>query len=69
MECRYTGYDEEQVAYLLALAEEYGLLPTGGSDFHGANKPHIRLGRGRGALAVPYEYLAGLKEAAGHGSL
>ena len=69
MECRYTGYDEEQVAYLLALAEEYGLLPTGGSDFHGANKPHIRLGRGLGALTVPYEYLAGLKEAAGHGSL
>ena len=69
MECRYTGYDEEQVAYLLALAEEYGLLPTGGSDFHGANKPHIRLGRGLGALTVPYEYLAKLKEEAGHGSL
>lgn len=68
MECRYTGYSEEQTAYLLALAEEYGLLPTGGSDFHGANKPHIRLGRGRGRLAVPYEYLDRLKEAA-HGSL
>lgn len=69
MECRYSGYSEEQMAYLLSLAEEYHLLPTGGSDFHGANKPHIRLGRGTGALAVPYEYLEKLKEAAGHGSV
>lgn len=65
MECRYTGYDEEKVAYLEALAEEYGLIRTGGSDFHGTNKPHIALGRGLGNLAVPYEYLAELKEAAG----
>ena len=69
MECRYTGYSEEQTAYLLALAKEYGLLPTGGSDFHGANKPSNRLGRGDGSLSVPYAYLEGLKEAAGHGSL
>ena len=69
MECRYTGYSEEQTAYLLALAKEYGLLSTGGSDFHGANKPHIRLGRGTGTLAVPYDCLERLKEAAGHGSI
>ena len=69
MECRYSGYTEEQSAYLLSLAKEYGLLPTGGSDFHGANKPHIRLGRGTGGLSVPLEYLERLKEEAGHGSL
>lgn len=28
--------DEEQEAYLLGLANEYGVIPTGGSDFHGA---------------------------------
>ena len=66
MECRYSGYDAGQVAYLEALAEEYGLLKTGGSDFHGSNKPHIRLGTGmRNELDVPYEWLARLKEAAG----
>ncbi len=69
MECRYSGYSEEQSAYLLTLAKEYGLLPTGGSDFHGANKPHIRLGRGTGGLSVPLEVLEGLREEAGHGSL
>ena len=61
IECRYTGYDGEMVAYLEALAKEYGLIRTGGSDFHGTNKPHIALGRGLGELNVPYEYLSELK--------
>ena len=65
MECRYSGYTEEQTAYLLALAREYGLLPTGGSDYHGAVKPHIALGSGTGDLAVPYAWLEGIKERRG----
>ena len=66
IECRYSGYDAQQVAYLESLAEEYGLLKTGGSDFHGENKPHISLGTGIGGeLDVPYEWLEKLKEAAG----
>ena len=65
MECRYSGYTEEQVRYLLALAKEYSLLPTGGSDFHGSVKPHIALGDGTGGLFVPYRFLNGVKAAAG----
>ena len=66
IECRYSGYDAEQVRYLENLAGEYGLLKTGGSDFHGENKPHISLGTGIGGeLDVPYEWLEKLKEAAG----
>jgi len=66
MECRYSGYDAEKTAYLEGFAEEYGLLKTGGSDFHGANKPHIQIGTGIGGeLDVPYEWLERLKEAAG----
>jgi hypothetical protein len=65
MECRYSGYGPERVACLEALAGEYGLLKTGGSDFHGQNKPCIRLGSGvDGELAVPYEWLERLREAA-----
>lgn len=64
IECRYSGYSGEQTAYLEKLAEEYGLLKTGGSDFHGQNKPHIDMGSGRGELAVPYEWLEKLREAA-----
>ena len=65
VECRYSGYDAEQVRYLESLAEEYGLLKTGGSDFHGANKPHIALGAGIGGeLDVPYEWLERIREEA-----
>ena len=68
MECRYSGYGPDKVAYLEALAEEYGLLRTGGSDFHGQNKPRIHLGSGiDGELAVPYEWLERLREAAESG--
>ena len=65
MECRYSGYTEEDSAYLETLADRFGLLKTGGSDFHGSNKPHIAMGKGTGSLSVPYEYLLRLKETAG----
>jgi predicted metal-dependent phosphoesterase TrpH len=40
------------------LAKEFGLLTTGGSDFHGQHKPGIQLGQGRPA----YENLEKLRE-------
>ena len=40
-----------------ALAAKYNLLISGGSDFHGANKPKIDLGTGTGHLFVPEEVL------------
>jgi hypothetical protein len=62
MECRYSGYGEDKVRYLEALADEYGLVKTGGSDFHGSNKPQISLGRGiENNLNVPYQWLSTLK--------
>lgn len=65
MECRYSGYGPEQSEYLEKLAEEYGLIKTGGSDYHGSNKPKIVLGRGiEENLHVPYEWLERLKEEA-----
>lgn len=35
LECYYGEYDEPTVENLLALAEQHGLIATGGSDFHG----------------------------------
>ena len=62
IECFYSGYSPRQSSYLVSLAEEYGLLQTGGSDFHGAAKPHIELGTGTGTLSVPGSLLKNLKE-------
>ena len=66
LECRYSGHTAEQTSYLEALADEYGLIKTGGSDFHGDNKPRIKLGTGINEdLFVPYSWLDELKKAAG----
>ena len=40
---------------LRQLAAKYQLKITGGSDFHGANKPKIHLGTGKGNLRITYE--------------
>ncbi|MBQ8717944.1 MAG: PHP domain-containing protein [Clostridia bacterium] len=64
MECYYSTYDEEKTAVSLQLARENGLLPSGGSDFHGAAKPDISLGAGRGNLQIPYTWYEALRERA-----
>ena len=61
MECYYSKYDEEKTAKSLALADKFSLLPSGGSDFHGENKPDIALGIGRGNLQIPYDWAIGLQ--------
>ena len=57
IEALYSTYQPGDERYIRRLAEEYGLAVSGGSDFHGSNKPHIRLGTGTGHLRIPYELL------------
>lgn len=64
METRYPLFDAADERTADAAAEKFGLLPSGGSDFHGKNKPDIRLGTGRGTLNVPDEWYEALREAA-----
>lgn len=64
MEVRYSLYTPEQTRLAEALAKEYGLLPSGGSDFHGENKPLIHLGTGNGDLKVPLEFCEAMKKLA-----
>ncbi len=53
IEVYYTGYDGERLVDALRLAQRYGLLATGGSDYHGLAKPDVHIARGTGRLAVP----------------
>lgn len=53
MEVFYPKFSREETLLAGQLAEEFGLLPSGGSDFHGANKPDIQLGTGRSNLSIP----------------
>lgn len=61
IECCYPRHDAGTVSRCLALARQYDLAPTGGSDYHGSIKPDIRLGRGADGRPIPDELLAGLR--------
>lgn len=61
MEVWYSTFSPEQTRLTESVAREFGLLMSGGSDFHGANKPDIALGRGRGGLQVPGDCLDRLR--------
>ena len=45
LECRYSRYGRKESEFLLDHAERLGLVPTGGSDYHGSNKKDIQLGQ------------------------
>lgn len=61
LEGYYTEYTPEMGERYRAMAAELGLALTGGSDYHGAGKPHIAIGSGTGDLLVPAEILSELK--------
>jgi len=56
----YTSYhDEEQARMYLALAREFDLVATAGSDFHGSIKPHVPFGSLRDGQYTMVEELEG----------
>lgn len=64
MEGWYPSYTPEDSAFVERMTARLGLLLTGGTDFHGANRPGVELGTGRdNNIAVPEEALMRLHEA------
>lgn len=57
MECYYPSFSEADRLLCAEYIEEYDLIKTGGTDFHGANRAHIKLGVGEGDFFVPDELL------------
>jgi len=57
IEALYPSYSLEQTAFFERIAWKYDFIRTGGSDFHGENKPHIQIGTGNGHLNVPDEFI------------
>ena len=60
MEVYYAGYSAERTELSERIVREFGLLASGGSDFHGNNKPDIWLGTGKGDLKLPMRLLEDL---------
>jgi len=63
LECYYSQYPSERVETLIALARKAGLIPTGGSDFHGTPKPDVYLGRIYCGRPAPAEILEAMEAA------
>ena len=61
IECYYSLYDESLVNKSVEIATGFGLKQSGGSDFHGTNKPDIKLGFGKDNLSISYEYAKTIK--------
>ena len=65
IEAYHTDHTPAETAAYVELAKRYGMLVTGGSDFHGAVKPDVKLGTGAGGnLRVPEDLLETLRRAA-----
>ena len=58
----YSDYTPDMEQRYRAMAKELGLVLSGGTDYHGANKPHLRIGKGKGELEIPYSVLEGLRQ-------
>jgi predicted metal-dependent phosphoesterase TrpH len=57
METLYTDFTPELIQKAQAIADEFHLKQSGGTDYHGAQKPHIKLGQ----TTVPLSFLEALE--------
>lgn len=62
LEAWHSAHTRGQAAAILDIARKYGLGVSGGSDYHGANKPGISLGTGRNNLQLGCQVLENLKQ-------
>lgn len=61
IEAYYPEHSSSEIAYYRTLAEKYGLIVTGGTDYHGIEKESLDIGVGRGEMKIPYSIVEALK--------
>jgi len=62
IEAFYPEYEQNTRLELVERANQAGLEPSGGSDYHGTYKPGLKLGSGYGDLSVSSEVLENLRQ-------
>jgi len=63
LEVFHSDHSPADTAQYSELARQLDLIPTGGSDFHGENKPRIRLGTGIDRnISLNYSFLENMRE-------
>ena len=68
IEAYYPLHTPTQTRTALQMAKDFGLLVSGGSDYHGSRFKRVELGIGYGSLSVPDALLKPLRVAAGLGT-
>lgn len=68
LETFYSRYTPREAAWAATMCQRFGLLESGGSDFHGASKPDIQLGATHTGGPVPDSVLEALKARKAHHS-
>jgi len=61
IEVYYPEHSSAEVAQYKALAERYGLVSTGGTDYHGIERNELDIGIGRGEMKLPYSIVEKIK--------
>lgn len=62
IEVFYNNHSQVEEDRLIKIADKLKFVISGGTDFHGENKPSIKLGVGYGNMAIPYEVLQEMKQ-------
>lgn len=57
IECFHNTFDEEKIKHLLELCKEKKLFISGGSDYHGKNKPNVEMAIGKGNLNIDKKFI------------
>lgn len=63
LEAYYSKYSEDETKMALRAADDFGILVSGGSDYHGEAKKDIQVGVGKGNLLISEEVLSKLLQA------
>jgi predicted metal-dependent phosphoesterase TrpH len=63
IEVYYPEHTPPEVATYKFLAEKYGLVMTGGTDYHGIDGNNLDIGVGRGDMKLPYSMVEALRAA------
>ncbi len=64
IEAIYTKFSVDETNMAEELARRFALEISGGSDYHGKNKPDTMIGHGRGNISIPFEIYENLRHIA-----
>ena len=65
IEVYYPEHTRDQVSFYQGLAEDHGLLITGGSDYHGFEADKAQIGTGSKGMRLSYSMVEAMKKALG----